>query len=62
LLPDPSHIDGRSVVVLFFGQIVAGKTLFGLSLLLMLVSLLFCLREIHLSGRALEIELEDMEH
>jgi hypothetical protein len=28
---------------------------------LMLNSLLFCLREIHLSGRALEIELEDME-
>lgn len=28
---------------------------------LMLNSLLYCLREIHLSGRALEIELEDME-
>ena len=27
----------------------------------MVVSLLYCLREIHLSGRALEIELEDME-
>jgi hypothetical protein len=50
-----------SVVVLFFGQILVGKALFGLSLFLMLVSLLFCLREIHLSGRALEIELEDME-
>jgi len=50
-----------SVVVLFFGLLILGKALFGLSLLLMLVSLLFCLREIHLSGRALEIELEDME-
>ena len=51
-----------SVVVLFFGILLLGKMLFGLSLLLMLVSLLLCLREIHLSGRALEIELEDMQH
>ena len=50
-----------SVVVLFFGLLIIGKVLFGLALFLMLVSLLFCLREIHLSGRALEIELEDME-
>ena len=50
-----------SVVVLFVGVPMLGEALFGLSLLLMLVSLLFCLREIHLSGRALEIELEDME-
>lgn len=50
-----------SVVALFLGQETFGKLLFGLSLLLMLCSLLFCLREIHLSGRALEIELEDME-
>jgi hypothetical protein len=28
---------------------------------LMLNSLIYCLREIHLSGRALEIEMEDME-
>ncbi|MFT4901568.1 MAG: hypothetical protein ACI81V_000842 [Lentimonas sp.] len=50
-----------SVVVLFLGGRQFGGALFGLSLLLMLVSLLFCLREIHLSGRALEIELEDMQ-
>lgn len=50
-----------SVVVLFFGVRLAGEVLFGLALVLMLVSLLFCLREIQLSGRALEIELEDME-
>ena len=50
-----------SVVVLFFEVPVLGEILFGLSLLLMLISLMFCLREIHLSGRALEIELEDME-
>ena len=50
-----------SVIALFIEQMVLGKILFGLSLGLMLTSLLFCLREIHLSGRALEIELEDME-
>ncbi len=50
-----------SVVGLFLGQKRLGELLFGLSLLLMLTSLLYCLREIHLSGRALEIELEDME-
>jgi len=50
-----------SVVGLFLEQRMLGEALFGLSLLLMLTSLLYCLREIHLSGRALEIELEDME-
>ncbi len=50
-----------SVVGLFLGQRMLGELFFGLSLLLMLNSLLYCLREIHLSGRALEIELEDME-
>lgn len=50
-----------SVVSLFLGQRMLGELFFGLSLLLMLNSLLYCLREIHLSGRALEIELEDME-
>lgn len=50
-----------SVIVLFLGQLIFGKIFFGLSLGLMLSSLLYCLREINLSGRALEIELEDME-
>ncbi|MGB0416784.1 MAG: DUF2721 domain-containing protein [Coraliomargarita sp.] len=50
-----------AVVVLFCEVRLIGEGLFGLSLLLMLISLFFCLREIHLSGRALEIELEDME-
>jgi hypothetical protein len=50
-----------SVIVLFLGQLTIGKILFGLSLGLMLNSLIYCLREIHLSGRALEIEMEDME-
>ncbi|MGB0257256.1 MAG: DUF2721 domain-containing protein [Coraliomargarita sp.] len=50
-----------SVVTLFFELRRVGGFLFGLSLVLMVVSLLYCLREIQLSGRALEIELEDME-
>ena len=50
-----------SVIVLFLGQLILGKILFGLSLALMLTSLLYCVMEIHLSGRALEIEMEDME-
>ena len=49
-----------SVVVLFLEQPFLGALLFGGSLLLMLVSLVFCLMEIQLSGRALEIELEDI--
>lgn len=47
--------------MLFFEARLPGEVLFGAALLLMLVSLLFCLREIQLSGRALEIELEDMQ-
>jgi|GEM_PF-3715694 len=50
-----------SVVLLFLGVRFAGEAFFFFSLLLMLVSLLFCLWEIQLSGRALEIELEDLE-
>lgn len=50
-----------SVVVLFFGLRRIGEVFFAISLLLMLISLIYCLREIQLSGRALEIELEGME-
>ena len=50
-----------SVSVLSLGRLLLGKIFFGLRLGLMLPSLLYCLMEIHLSGRALEIELEDME-
>jgi len=50
-----------SVISLFLEQLLLGKILFGLSLCLLLMSLVYCLREILLSGRALEIELEDME-
>lgn len=50
-----------SVVALFLGFEVVGEILFAASLVLMLGSLVFCLCEIQLSGKALEIELEDME-
>lgn len=49
-----------SVVCLFLEIRLLGVVCFGLSLLLMVISLVYCLCEILLSGRALEIELEDM--
>lgn len=49
-----------SVVMLFLGVRMVGESFFGLSLLLMLISLLYCLYEIQLSGNALSIQLEDM--
>jgi len=49
-----------SVVTLFFEFNFFGQLFFAISLLLMLVSLLYCFREVQLSGSALEIELEDM--
>ena len=50
-----------SLAGLFLEIQIVGKVFFGGSLVLMLLSLIFCLREIYLSGRALEIELEDMQ-
>lgn len=50
-----------SLAGLFLKIQVVGQIFFGGSLVLMLLSLIFCLREIYLSGRALEIELEDMQ-
>ena len=50
-----------SVVCLFFDLRVAGVVLFGISLILMVVSLVYCLLEILISGRALEIELEGIQ-
>jgi len=51
-----------AVVFLFLKIRLLGETLFGLALVFMLASLLLCLREINLSGRALEIQLEDLEN
>ncbi|GAB4461599.1 MAG: DUF2721 domain-containing protein [Armatimonadaceae bacterium] len=46
---------------LFEGWQLAGKIVFAASLIALIGSLLFSLREIQLSGNALEILLEDME-
>ena len=47
--------------VLFAGQQLAGKWLFGVSLLLMMASLGVSLREIQISVDALDLELSDIE-
>ena len=49
-----------SVILLFLEFLFSGKLLFVISLLCMLSSLIYCLFEIQLSGRALEIELKAM--
>lgn len=46
---------------LFWGYLVAGKIIFGLSLLLMMGSLALSLREITISIDALNLELGDMQ-
>lgn len=50
-----------SMFFLFADKIWMGKLIFGLSLLLMLVSLGFSLRELFISVEALKIELKDMQ-
>ena len=49
-----------SMLTLFLGYELYGNYGFGISLLSMLVSLGFCLQEIIISTKALEIELSDM--
>ncbi|QIL75652.1 DUF2721 domain-containing protein [Hymenobacter sp. HDW8] len=48
--------------LLFAGFVQAGQFIFGASLLALLVSLAMSLREIQISGDALNIELNDMEN
>ena len=50
-----------SMVLVFFELQNGGSVCFALSLFSMIISLFTCLREILLSGGALEIELSDME-
>jgi len=50
-----------SMLVLFFGQPVIGKYLFGLSLLLLMISLGISLREVQVSVDALNYRLSDLE-
>lgn len=47
-----------SMFALFLHWILVGKLLFGASLLLLTVSLLFSLYEVHVSTQAINIELE----
>ncbi len=46
---------------LFWGFILVGKIIFGLSLVLMMVSLAISMREITISTDALHLELSDMQ-
>ncbi|MCB1315109.1 MAG: DUF2721 domain-containing protein [Leptospiraceae bacterium] len=45
--------------VLFVGLLNAGKIIFGMALLLLLISLGLCAYEIRISGRALSLSLKD---
>ncbi len=47
--------------VLFAGQLTLGKWIFGVSLVLLLVSLALSLREIQVSIDALTLQIEDVE-
>jgi hypothetical protein len=49
------------MLVLFVGWIEAGKWIFGLSLVLMAISLMLSIREIQVSVDALNIRLQDLE-
>ena len=46
--------------VLFAGKVLAGKVIFGISLILMMISLSLSFREILISVQALNLELGDM--
>lgn len=47
--------------ILFAGYTTAGKYLFGISLILLMVSLALALRETQISVNALRLELDDLE-
>jgi hypothetical protein len=50
-----------SMLFIYFQIEVSGFAIFGLSLVLLLLSLTLSLREIYISTKALEIELKNME-
>ncbi|MEM9326346.1 MAG: DUF2721 domain-containing protein [Bacteroidota bacterium] len=50
-----------SMFLLFRDAVSYGQIVFGISLLLLLISLIISLREVQLSTKALELELSDME-
>lgn len=49
------------MVALFAGFIIIGKALFGVSLILLLISLALSMIEIQISVKALNIQLDDLE-
>lgn len=48
--------------VLFAGEILLGKIIFGFSLILLMISLALSVWEIQISVKALDIQLSDMEN
>ncbi len=50
-----------TMLVLFIGQLVLGKVFFGVSLLCLLISLGYSLRELQVSIDALMVRLSDIE-
>jgi hypothetical protein len=51
-----------SMLLIFFKLIFPAEVMFGLSIALLFLSLLCSLLEIAISTKAIEIELEDLEH
>ena len=47
--------------VLFAGQMLIGQITFGISLILMMISLALSVREIHVSVEALDVQMTDIE-
>ena len=50
-----------SMIFIFYGRLDLGSYLFGLSLILLLASLIYSLRELQISTKALDLELSKME-
>ncbi len=50
------------MLLLFAGQELLGKIIFGVSLVLLMVSLAYSLREVQVSVDALNFRLSDLEH
>ena len=50
-----------SMIFIFSGQLDFGSYLFGFSLILLLASLTYSLRELKISTKALDLELSEME-
>ncbi|GGB98079.1 membrane protein [Oxalicibacterium flavum] len=51
-----------SMFLIFIDVQVVAQVVFGLSIFLLVMALLFSLYEISISTKAIEIEMEDMEH